>query len=142
MASRHFRQLSVEIDGNAIPNVTDVEYGLEVRPNQINMGPSDARPRLARIRITRMSDDSVLFWDWASKPFRGNFKGGKVKFYSPDEESKFISQLEWFEGFVTHYSESVPDVQMSRETPQTETIEISAQKIKINDVEIEADTWA
>jgi len=33
-------------------------------------------------------------------------------------------------------------VQMSRETPQTETIEISAQKIKINDVEIEADTWA
>ncbi len=142
MARRHVRQVKVQIDGIDIPNVIHVEYGLEVRPNTINGGPSDARPRLARIKITRMSDDSILFWDWASKPFRGNFRSGMVEYFAPDEETKVNSTLAWAEGFVTQYSETVPHVQDKREIPQSETIEISAQKIKINDVEIEADTWA
>ncbi|HVP38856.1 MAG TPA: type VI secretion system tube protein TssD [Candidatus Saccharimonadales bacterium] len=135
------RQIAVEIDGKKIANVVSVKYGLEVR-NDSDGSPSDARPRLARITLARKSDDSALLFDWASKPFRGNFKSGKVTFYAPDEETKVQSTMTWTDGFVTMYQETVPNIQTDRQSPMLEYIEISAQKIKINDVEVAADSWA
>ena len=49
--------------------------------------------------------------------------------------------MSWTDGFVTKYEETVPDIQTQRQIPMTENIEISAQKLKINDVEVDADTW-
>jgi hypothetical protein len=57
-------QIRVEIDGKHITNVLAVDYGLEVA-HDADGSPSDARPRLARIKITRKSDDSQLLGDWA-----------------------------------------------------------------------------
>ena len=142
MSPRHIRRLEVQIDGNDIPNVIDVEYGLDVRPSKINMSPSDARPRLKMIRLTRISDQSELFWEWSIKPFKGNFKSGMVNFYHPDEETQVMSTLMWENGFVTHYNETVPHIQKHQGEPQTETIYISAQKIAMNGIEIEADSWS
>ena len=134
------RQIHVEIDGKKITNVLSVDYGLVVR-HDFDGSPSDARPRLARIIVTRKSDDNALLGQWASKPFRGHFKAGKVTFYAPDEESKVLSTMSWTDGFITKYEELCPDIQTQRNIPMTEKIEISAQKMKINDVEVDADTW-
>ncbi len=134
------RQIAVEIDGTKIPNVLAVKYGLQVGHDP-DGSPSDARPRLARISILRKSDDKSLLFDWASKAFKGNFKSGKVTFYAPDEETKVLSTMSWTEGFVTLYQENVPNIQTDRQSPMVEYVEISAQKIKINDVEVAADTW-
>jgi hypothetical protein len=96
---------------------------------------------LARIKITRKSDESQLLGDWASHPFRGHFKSGKISFFAPDEASKVQSTMSWSDGFVALYKEEVPDIQMKRDKPMTETVEISAQKLKINDVEVDAHGW-
>jgi hypothetical protein len=134
------RQVKVEIDGKHISNVLHVEYGLQVG-HDMDGSPSDARPRLMRICVTRKSDDSEQLADWASKPFRGSFKTGKISFYAPDEKDKVQSTVSWTDGFVALYREQVPDLQTDKEVPMTEYLEISAQKIKINDVEVDADTW-
>lgn len=135
------RQIKVEIDGKHVTNVLAVDYGLVVRHDH-DGSPSDARPRLARICITRKADDNAVLGQWASKPFRGHFKSGKISFYAPDEETKVQSTMSWSDGFVTLYRETVPNVQTEREIPLMEYVEISAQKVKINDVEVDADTWA
>lgn len=134
------RQIKVEIDGKHISNVLAVDYGLEVS-HDADGSPSDARPRIARICVTRKSDDSHQLGDWACKPFRGHFKSGKISFFAPDEETKVQSTMSWTDGFVTLYREWVPDVQTHRGDPMVEYIEVSAQKIKINDTEVDADTW-
>ena len=133
-------QIKVEIDGKHIANVLSVDYGLEVA-HDADGSPSDARPRLARIKITRKSDDSQLLGDWASHPFQGHFKSGKISFFAPDDASKVQSTMSWTDGFVAFYQEVVPDVQTMRDKPMTEYIEISAQKMKINDVEVDAHSW-
>ena len=133
-------QIKVEIDGKHIPNVLSVNYGLEVQ-HDTDGRPMDARPRLARIRITRMSDADTLLGDWASHPVRGHFKSGKVSFFVPDEESKVQSTMSWSDGFVALYGEAVPHIHDERHKPMTEYVEISAQKVKINDVEWAGDNW-
>jgi len=134
------RQIKVEIDGKAISNVIAVDYGLEVE-HDADGSPSDARPRLARIKITRKSDDNQLLGDWASHPFRGHFKSGKISFFAPDEATKVQSTMSWSDGFVAMYREEVPDIQIHRDMPMTEYVEISAQKLKINDVEVDVHSW-
>ena len=131
------RQVKVEIDGKHISNVLSADYGLEVR-HDMDGSPSDARPRLARIRIRRKSDDSTLLGDWASHPDRGHFKTGKISFFAPDEATKVLSTMSWTDGFVALYAEDLPDIQAMSHEPMSEYVEISALKIKINDVEIDA----
>jgi hypothetical protein len=133
-------QIKVEIDGSHVANTLAVEYGLDVN-HDTNGSPSDARPRLARIKITRRSDNSTTLGDWASKPFKGHFKSGKISFFAPHEETKVQSTMSWTDGYVTLYKEIVPDVNTDRAKPMIEIVEISAQKIKINDVEVDADSW-
>lgn len=136
------KQVQVEIEGGKIPNVLHVEYGVDVA-RDTNGAPTDARPRLKTITITRRSDGSSDFWSWALKPHEGGFKSGKVTFKDPKSEDKDLIVLEWDKGFVRSYNERVPHVQDAKNKPMVETVEVSAQLVTINGVEWAATgTWA
>ena len=49
--------------------------------------------------------------------------------------------MSWSDGFVALYGEAVPHIHDERHKPMTEYVEISAQKVKINDVEWAGDNW-
>ena len=135
------RQIKVTVDGKPVANVLSVNYGLEVA-HDADGSPSDARPRLAKICICRKSDDSTQFGDWACKPYKGHFKSGKIEFMEPTEEKKVQLTVDWTDGFIAKYEEHVPDIQLKRDQPMTEYIEVSAQKLKINGIEVDAHTWS
>jgi hypothetical protein len=128
------KQFRVSIDGNAVPNVLDVEYGLDVGKDT-NGAPVDSRPRLASIKITRRSDEATDYWTWAIKPHQEYFKAGKIEFLDPRKENKVLKTLEWKNGFIESYEEVVPHVNQAREAPQTEIFFVSAPSLTINGVQ-------
>ncbi len=135
------KQFRVEIDGNPIANVLDVEYGLDVAKDS-NGAPVDARPRLKAITLTRRSDENTDLWAWSLHPHSEYFKSGKIEFLDPKHEDKVLTTLEWTDGFVRSYREIVPHVDSHRNDPQTECVEVSAAEITINGVQWKgAGTW-
>ncbi len=136
------RQVEVEIDGNRVQNVLDVQYGLDCAKDS-NGAPVDARPRLGSIIISRRSDETTDFWAWSLKPHDEDFKSGKVTFFDPRKQSTVLKTVEWSNGFLKSYSESVPNINADRNAPQIETMEISAATITVNGVAWESrGTWA
>jgi len=134
-------QVKVEIEGNHIPNVLDVKYGLDCAKDT-NGAPVDAKPRLASIIITRRSDETTDFWAWALRPYQEDFKSGVITFLDPRKADTTLKTVEWKDGFLKSYSEVVPNVDTDRNAPQVETLEISASTITINGVEWQAGkTW-
>ena len=131
------RQVKVEIEGNHIPNVLHVEYGLDVS-RDTNGAPVDADPRLKTITIVRRSDDNTDLWRWSLHPHQGNFKSGKIVFKDPVQEDQDLITVEWKNGFVRRYSENLPHIHHNKREPLTEMVEVSAQTITINGVEWEA----
>lgn len=136
------KQFTVEIDGNAVANVLDVSFGLECE-RDTNGAPVDARPRLGVIKITRRSDETLDYWTWALKPHAEYFKSGKIEFLDPKKEKQVLRTVVWKDGFVKSYREDVPHINKHKNRPQSETFEISASTITINDVEWTGQgTWA
>jgi len=135
------KQVKVTIDGNPVPNVLDVRYGLDCAKDT-NGAPVDAKPRLASIFVIRRSDETTDFWDWALRPYEEDFKSGEITFFDPRKTDTVLKTLEWTNGFLRSYTENVPNIDSDRGAPQTETLEISASTIAINGVEWEAGkTW-
>ena len=135
------KQFEVEIDGNKVSNVLDVEYGLDVAKDT-NGAPVDARPRLKTISIKRRSDENVDLWSWSLHPHEEYFKSGKIEFLNPKNEKKVLKTLTWTNGFVKEYVETLPHVDTARNAPQVERIDVSAQTIEINGVPWEGQgTW-
>lgn len=135
------KQIRVQIDGNHVPNVLDVEYGLDVGKDT-NGAPVDARPRLKTIKISRRSDETTDLWLWALKPHQEYFKSGVIEFLDPRHENKVLKTVEWKDGFVRNYREFVPHINDRRDDPQTEYIEVSASSVMVNGVEwTGAGTW-
>lgn len=128
------KQIRVQIDGNHVPNILDVAYGLDVGKDS-NGAPVDARPRLKSITITRRSDENTDLWQWALHPHKEFFKSGKIEFLDPKHQDKVLTTLEWSDGFVKSYVETVPHTDHDRDAPQTESVEVSASTITINGVE-------
>ncbi len=135
------KQVDVAIDGNHVPNVLDVKYGLDCAKDS-NGAPVDAKPRLASIIIVRRSDETTDYWDWALRPYEEDFKSGVITFYDPRKSETVMKTVEWTNGFLKSYSEVVPNIDDDRSAPQIETLEISASTIVINGVEWQAGkTW-
>jgi len=135
------KQVDVAIDGNHVPNVLDVKYGLDCA-RDTNGAPVDAKPRLASIIIVRRSDETTDYWDWALRPYEEDFKSGVITFYDPRKAETVMKTVEWTNGFLKSYSEVVPNIDDDRSAPQIETLEISASTITINGVEWQAGkTW-
>jgi len=135
------KQVDVAIDGNHVPNVLDVKYGLDCA-RDTNGAPVDAKPRLASIIIVRRSDEITDYWDWALRPYEEDFKSGVITFYDPRKAETVMKTVEWTNGFLKSYSEVVPNIDDDRSAPQIETLEISASTITINGVEWQAGkTW-
>lgn len=129
------KQLMLEIEGNRVPNVLDVHYGLDCAKD-MNGAPVDAHPRLASIIITRRSDEKTDFWLWALNPHEESFKAGVITFYDPRKQATVQKTVEWEGGFLKSYTESVPHVDTDRAAPQVEILEISAKSITINGVQV------
>ena len=135
------KQIRVMIDGNHVPNILDVEYGLEVAKDT-NGAPVDARPRLRTIMIKRRSDENTDLWSWSLHPHQEYFKSGKIEFLDPKHEDKVLTTLEWQDGFVKEYMEEVPHTDRDRNAPQYEVVYVSASSITINGVEWKGSgTW-
>lgn len=135
------KQVDVTIDGNHVPNVLDVKYGLDCAKDS-NGAPVDAKPRLASIIIVRRSDETTDYWDWALRPYEEDFKSGVITFYDPRKAETVMKTVEWTNGFLKSYSEVVPNIDDDRSAPQIETLEISASLITINGIEWQAGkTW-
>lgn len=135
------KQVTVQIDGNDVANVLDVKYGLDCAKDT-NGAPVDAKPRLGTIQITRRSDETSDWWEWALRPYEEDFKSGVITFYDPRKTETVLKTVEWSNGFLRGYQEVVPNVDTDRGAPQVEVLEISAQTIVINGVEWEAaKTW-
>ncbi|NNM33729.1 MAG: hypothetical protein HKO53_11720 [Gemmatimonadetes bacterium] len=128
------KQIKCEIDGNKVPNVLDVEYGLDVAKDT-NGAPTDARPRNRRIMLRFRSSENSDLWSWALHPKEEYFKAGKVEFMDPKKENKVLKTLEWTGGFVENYIECQPHIHRKKNDPQYEVIEVSAASITINGVE-------
>ncbi len=128
------KQIRVKIDGNHVPNILDVSYGLDVGKDA-NGAPVDARPRMKCITISRRSDESIDLWTWSLHPHAEYFKSGVIEFLDPKAEDKVLTTLEWSDGFVRRYTEEVPHTDHHRDAPQIESVEISASTITINGVE-------
>lgn len=135
------KQVKVEIDGNHVPNVLDVKYGLDCAKDT-NGAPVDAKPRLDSIIITRRSDNATDYWAWALTPHEEDFKSGVITFYDPRKTETVLRTVEWKDGFLKSYQEIVPNVDDDRAAPQIEVLEVSASTITINGVEWQAGkTW-
>jgi hypothetical protein len=128
------KQIRVTLDDNHVPNVLDVEFGLDVGKDT-NGAPVDARPRLKTIKISRRSDESTDLWSWALKPHMEYFKSGKIEFLDPRHEDKVLKTVEFKDSFLKAWREVVPNVNERRNDPQIEYVEISASTITINGVE-------
>ena len=122
----------LEIDGVPYPHVYAVSYILYTEKDETGR-PSD-RARGGVIKITRESDDKSEICRWATDSAKSNFKPGKVTFKSP--EDAVLKELEWENGFITHYEEHVPHTKDRPDDQMYEYFEISAQKIKIKDAEV------
>ena len=136
------KQFRVFINDVHVPNVLDIEYGLEVAKDS-NGAPTDARPRLNSIRIVRRSDESTDYWAWSLEPHQESFRSGKIEVLDPKRADSVLYTVEWESGFVKCYQEIVPHVQLEKAKPQVEILDISAAVMTVNGVAWQAQgEWA
>lgn len=94
------RQPKVEIDGNEMKNILEVQYG--VRAALDRDGAPTRGLECDGILIRRVADDANDVVDWASSADDANRKSGKVTFL--DANGLEMKSLEWKGGYVRNYT--------------------------------------
>lgn len=127
------RRPSLEVDGVVYKNVYAVSYELYTAKDETGR-PSD-RAHAGLIKVTRESDENSDISRWAMDSSEPNMKGGKVTFRNPHDA--VMKELTWEQGFITRYEEHVPHVKDRPDDQVFEYLEISCQRLKIGDAEID-----
>jgi hypothetical protein len=99
------RQPKVEIDGNEMKNILEVQYG--VRAALDRDGAPTHGLECDGILIRRVADDATDVVDWAASADDANRKSGKVTFL--DANGLEMKALEWKGGYVRNYSVEYDD---------------------------------
>lgn len=93
------RQPKVEIDGNEMKNVREVQYGLQAALDR------DGAPTrgliCSGIMIRRVADEGTDVSEWASSADEAGRKSGKVTFL--DANGLEMKSLTWENGYVREY---------------------------------------
>jgi len=127
------RRPTLEIDGVVYKNVYEVSYVLYTAKDETGR-PSD-RAHAGTIRVKRESDEKSDIARWAMDSSKPNWKSGKVIFKNPDDAS--MKELTWEDGFITSYEEHVPHIKDKPDEQMWECFEISCQKMKVADADID-----
>ena len=125
----------LEIDGQNIPHVFEVSYDIYTSKDETGR-PTD-RAHAGTIKITIESEEggNVDVARWAMDTSKPKWKGGKVQFFN--KNSEVMKELVWTDGFITRYTEHIPHVKDRSDEQIYQYFEISANKVKIGDAEIE-----
>jgi hypothetical protein len=93
------RQPKVEVDGNPMPNVREVKYGLRAALDR------DGAPTRGLIcdgiMIRRVADAATDICEWAANADEASRKSGKVTFL--DANGLEMKALSWENGYVREY---------------------------------------
>jgi hypothetical protein len=127
------RRPTLEIDGVVYKNVYEVSYVLYTAKDETGR-PSD-RAHAGVIRVKRESDETSDIARWAMDSSKPNWKAGKVIFKNPDDAD--MKELTWEDGFITAYEEHCPHIKDKPDEQIWESFEISCQKLKIADSDID-----
>jgi hypothetical protein len=122
----------LEIDGVTYPRVYSLSYTLYTDRDETGKPSSMARGGV--IKVMREADDKTEITRWATDSAKTNFKPGKVTIFGPEKNELKI--LEWENGFITHYEEHIPHTKERPDDQIYEYFEISAEKIKVKDAEV------
>ena len=127
------RRPTLEIDGVVYKNVYAVSYELYTAKDETGR-PSD-RAHAGTVKVTRESDENSDIARWATDSSKPNWKAGKVEIKNPDDAH--MKTLEWEEGFIVYYSETVPHIKNNPDDQVYEHFEISCRKLTVSDAEID-----
>jgi hypothetical protein len=122
----------LEIDGVTYHRVFAASYILYTDRDEAGKPSTQARSGV--VKVTRESDGKTEICRWATDSAKTNFKPGKLIFY--DHDKREMKTLEWENGFITHYEEHVPHTKERPDDQMYEYFEISAEKIKVKDAEV------
>ncbi|MFQ6032854.1 MAG: type VI secretion system tube protein TssD, partial [Candidatus Zixiibacteriota bacterium] len=122
----------LEIDGVEYHRVYSLSYVLFTDRDET--GKPSTRARGGVIKIMRESDDNTGICNWATDSAKTNFKPGKAVIFGPEKNE--LKTLEWENGFITHYEEHIPHTKDRPDDQVYEYFEISAEKIKVQDAEV------
>ncbi len=127
------RQPYLEINGVEYDHVYSIKYS--VYTSRDERGAPTSAPRAGLVKVTRQSDGKQDIAQWAAKSGEGNWKDGKVIFYSPKgEEWKTIT---WKKGYLVYYEEELPNTQKQPNDQIAEYFEISATEVTVADVPVD-----
>ena len=99
------RQPTVEVDGNEMSNVLEVQYG--VRAALDRDGAPTRGLQCDGIMIRRVADDATDIVDWASSADEANRKSGAVIFL--DANGLEMKRLNWSGGYIRLYNVEYSD---------------------------------
>jgi hypothetical protein len=99
------RQPKVEIDGNEMKNILEVQYG--VRAALDRDGAPTRGLECDGILIRRVADDATDIAEWAASADDANRKSGKITFL--DANGLEMKALSWKGGYVRNYSVEYDD---------------------------------
>jgi len=127
------RPVTIEISGFKVRDVLNVRYSLRRAVDSDGQPTSKVSIDGIYVRIKALEDGNTEFTQWMCDPFE--HKAGKLVFQSSDKFKK-MKELEFERGYLVFYQESYDEA-----SGMIEEFEISPQKIKIGDAELE-EVWA
>jgi hypothetical protein len=129
------RRPVLEIDGVVYKNVYEVSYDIYTAKDETGR-PTD-RAHAGTIKVTIESDPegNVDIARWAMDTSKPNWKGGKITFKNPDDAD--MKTLEWEDGFITKYEETIPHIKDKPDVQIYQYFEVSCQKLKVGDAEVD-----
>ena len=99
------RQPKVEIDGNELSNILEVQYGIRAALDRD--GAPTRGLECDGILIRRVADDATDIVDWAASADEANRKSGKVSFM--DANGLEMKALEFSGAYVRNYTVDYDD---------------------------------
>ena len=127
------RRPTLEVDGVVYKNVYEISFELYTAKDETGR-PSD-RAHAGLIKVRREADENSDIARWAMDSSQTNRKAGKITIKNPNDA--MMKEVSWEEGFVTYYEEHVPHIKEKPENQVYEYFEISCQKLKVGDAEID-----
>ena len=127
------RRPTLEIDGVKYKNVYAVAYEIYTAKDETGR-PSD-RAHAGTIKVWRESDETDAISGWAMDSAQTNWKAGSISFKKPDDSEMKV--LQWEEGFITKYTETIPHVKDKPDDQVFEYFEISCHRLTIGSASID-----
>lgn len=93
------RQPEVNVEGNPLPNVLEVAFGIEATIDAD--GVPTGHQRMLGIEMRRVADGQVDMAAWASSADSQNRCSGEILFF--DNAGSEVKRLTWEKGYLSEY---------------------------------------